>query len=94
VQLDDIDPATWQDGAPQARLSIVADVQPQGEGIVGSFGLTNHQPGPLDKQRLPLETLAGTLEWQGAQSPASPACMPPCPAAANWPATASGAAAR
>ena len=65
VQLDDIDPATWQDGAPQARLSIVADVQPQGEGIVGSFGLTNHQPGPLDKQRLPLETLAGTLEWQG-----------------------------
>jgi translocation and assembly module TamB len=64
VQLDDIDPATWQPDAPQARLSIVADVQPQGEGIVGSFGLTNHRPGPLDKQRLPLETLAGTLEWQ------------------------------
>ena len=65
VQLDDIDPATWQAGAPQARLSMVADVQPQGEGIVGSFGLTNHQPGPLDRQRLPLATLGGTLEWQG-----------------------------
>ncbi len=66
LQLDDIDPAAWQPGAPQARLSIVADVQPQGEGIVGSFGLTNHRPGPLDQQRLPLETLAGTLEWQGS----------------------------
>jgi translocation and assembly module TamB len=66
VQLDDIDPAAWQPGAPQARLSIVADVEPQGEGIVGSFGLTNHRPGPLDQQRLPLETLAGTLEWQGS----------------------------
>jgi translocation and assembly module TamB len=65
LQLDDIDPAAWQPGAPQASLSIVADVQPQGEGIVGSFGLTNHRPGPLDRQRLPLATLAGTLEWQG-----------------------------
>lgn len=66
LQLDDIDPASWQPGAPQASLSIVADVQPQGEGIVGSFGLTNHRPGPLDRQRLPLATLAGTLEWQGS----------------------------
>ena len=51
VQLDDIDPAAWQPGAPQARLSVVADLQPQGKGIVGSFGLTNHRPGPLDQQR-------------------------------------------
>lgn len=64
--LEDIDPATWQPGAPQARLSITADVAPQGDGIVGSFGLTNHQPGPLDRQRLPLATLAGTVDWQGS----------------------------
>lgn len=66
LQLDDIDPATWRADAPQARLTLVADVQPQGDGVVGSFGLTNYRPGPLDKQRLPVETLAGTLEWQGA----------------------------
>src|SRR5574343_1525197 len=66
LQLDDIDPAAWQPGAPPARLTVVADVQPQGEGSIGSFGLTNHRPGPLDQQRLPLETLAGTLEWQGS----------------------------
>lgn len=65
ILLEDIDPAIWLAGAPQARLSITADVQPQGDGIVGSFGLTNHQPGPLDRQRLPLNTLAGTLDWQG-----------------------------
>ncbi|WP_310491701.1 translocation/assembly module TamB domain-containing protein [Dechloromonas sp.] len=64
--LEDIDPATWQPGAPQAKLSITADVLPQGDGIIGSFGLTNHQPGPLDRQRLPLATLAGTVDWQGS----------------------------
>lgn len=65
LQLENIDPATWQPGAPQARLSITADVAPQGDSIVGSFGLTNQQPGPLDRQRLPLATLAGTVDWQG-----------------------------
>jgi len=66
VLLEDIDPATWLAGAPQARLSITADVEPQADGITGSFGLTNHQPGPLDRQQLPLSTLAGTLAWQGS----------------------------
>ena len=66
--LEDIDPATWQPGAPQAKLSITADIAPQGDGIVGSFGLTNHQPGPLDRQRLPLTTLAGTVNWQGSSA--------------------------
>ncbi|NTV69890.1 MAG: hypothetical protein HGA71_07065 [Azonexaceae bacterium] len=66
LQLDNIDPATWQPGAPHAKLSITADVAPQGDGIVGSFGLTNHQPGPVDRQRLPLATLAGTVAWQGS----------------------------
>lgn len=66
--LEDIDPATWQAGAPQARLSITADVVPQGAGVIGSFGLTNHRPGPLDRQRLPLATLAGTVEWQGSSA--------------------------
>ena len=67
IQLEDVDPSTWQPGAPQARLSISADVVPSGDGIVGSFGLTNHRPGPADRQRLPLETLAGSVDWQGTR---------------------------
>jgi len=68
ILLENIDPASWQAGAPQARLSITADIEPQGKGIVGSFGLTNHQPGPIDHQRLPLATLAGTIDWQGVSA--------------------------
>lgn len=67
LQLEHIDPASWQAGAPQAELSVVADVVPEGDGIVGSFGLTNHRPGPLDRQRLPLTTLAGAIAWHGQQ---------------------------
>lgn len=65
LQLDGIDPAAWLPGAPQARLSATADFAPQDRGLVGSFALTNHQPGPLDRQRLPVTTLAGALDWQG-----------------------------
>jgi translocation and assembly module TamB len=65
LQIDHLDPAGWLAGAPQAELSLVADIVPLDDGIAGSFGLTNQQPGPLDHQRLPLGTLAGTLTWQG-----------------------------
>lgn len=68
LKLERIDPASWQPGAPQAQLSISADLQPQGEDIIGSFGLTNLQPGPVDRQRLPLVTLAGTVAWQGTNA--------------------------
>ena len=78
LQLERIDPASWRAGAPQAQLTLVADIAPQADGIVGSFGLTNHQPGPFDRQRLPLSTLAGTLSWQSAQAtlPALYATLP------------------
>lgn len=65
LQLDDLDPAAWWAGSPTGRITLVADLVPQGDGVAGSFGLTNHRPGPLDHQRLPLQTLSGSLEWQG-----------------------------
>src|SRR5574343_1271304 len=65
LQLERIDPAGWREGAPQADLTLVADLVPQGDGIAGSFGLTNQQPGALDRQRLPVNTVAGALTWQG-----------------------------
>lgn len=64
LQLDHIDPASWVADAPRADLNVVADIVPQPRGVVGSFGLTNQRPGPIDRQRLPLQTLAGTLNWQ------------------------------
>jgi translocation and assembly module TamB len=65
LQLEHIDPASWLANAPQADISIVADFEPRQSNILGSFGLTNHRPGPLDKQKLPLMTLGGTLLWEG-----------------------------
>lgn len=64
VALDELDPAAWQKGVPAARLSLRADLQPQGNGIAGHFSLNNAQPGPLDRQRLPLASLSGKLAWQ------------------------------
>lgn len=64
LQLEHIDPASWVADAPRADLSVVADIAPQHQGFLGSFGLTNRNPGPVDRQRLPLTTLAGTLNWQ------------------------------
>jgi len=65
IALANIDPAAWQAGAPTARLNLTADLAPQGEGVAGSFRLHNPQPGPLDRQRLPLVSLSGHLDWQG-----------------------------
>ena len=65
LALTNIDPAAWQDGAPSARLALTADLAPQGEGVAGRFSLNNPQPGPLDRQRLPLASLDGHLDWQG-----------------------------
>jgi len=64
LQLTAIDPAAWHPAAPSAHLDLTADIVPEGAGFIGSFGLSNRQAGPLDRQRLPLSTLAGALRWQ------------------------------
>jgi len=65
VNLDDFDPARWQGGAPTARLQLRADLKPAGDGVAGNFSISNRNPGPLDRQRLPLLDLSGRLDWQG-----------------------------
>ena len=64
LMLKDIDPAAWQAGAPPARLDLVAEIAPDGDDIIGSFGLSNQRPGPLDRPALPLATLAGSFAWR------------------------------
>ncbi len=66
LELADVDPAAWIDGAPAARLTLQADVRPderQADTITGSFELRNASAGPLDRQRLPLERLSGRFAW-------------------------------
>ena len=66
LELADLDPAAWIAGAPVAQLALITDIQPdakQVDGITGSFELRNSMAGPLDRQRLPLDSLAGRFAW-------------------------------
>ena len=65
VELDDMDPAVWLAGAPRADFALNLDLQPGAKELTGEFLLTNRLPGTLDRQRLPLERLSGTLSSQG-----------------------------
>lgn len=67
LSLQNLDPAAWQTGAPSARISISAEVVPRDDGFIGSFGLTNLHPGRFDAQRLPVETVAGQVDWRAGQ---------------------------
>ena len=64
LALKDIDPAAWQAGAPRARLAIEAQLQPHAGALTGNIGLTNHQPGPLDRQQLPIQRGQARIDWQ------------------------------
>lgn len=64
VQLDQIDPASWHRDAPQARLSLNADIAPEAQGVSGRFALRNHQPGSVDHHLMPLIALSGYVRWE------------------------------
>ena len=66
LELNDVDPAAWVAGAPAARLQLQADLRPDEskvDAIVGQLELRNALAGPLDRQRLPLESLGGRFAW-------------------------------
>jgi translocation and assembly module TamB len=55
VKVRAIDPATWRPGAPEAKLDVAAFLEAGPDGApTGRLRFTNHTPGPLDRQRLPL----------------------------------------
>ncbi len=66
LALADVDPAAWIAGAPAARLTLRAQVKPderQDGALGGDFKVSNSMAGPLDRQRLPLESLSGCFAW-------------------------------
>ncbi|WP_374341475.1 translocation/assembly module TamB domain-containing protein [Azonexus sp.] len=65
IALDALDPAAWHAAAPAARLALKADLRPAGDGVAGRFAVENSRSGPVDRDRLPLDSLRGELDWQG-----------------------------
>ena len=64
----DIDAALLWQGAPQTQLTGTATVSPAGSGAwTLSTALRNAQPGPWDRQRLPLEQLEAAGEWRAGK---------------------------
>jgi translocation and assembly module TamB len=66
LALDDVDPAAWIAGAPQARLTLRAQITPDDRrevALTGDFSVGNSIAGPLDRQRLPLENMSGRFDW-------------------------------
>ncbi len=61
VALSGLDPADWVAGAPRATLDVELDAQPHDDGLRGTFEIRNRQPGPLDRQGLPISLLRGQL---------------------------------
>jgi translocation and assembly module TamB len=65
LALADVDPAAWIAVAPHARLTLHAQIKPddrQEVALTGDFSVGNGMAGPLDRQRLPLESLSGRFD--------------------------------
>jgi translocation and assembly module TamB len=62
ARLSGIDPAAWIAGAPQAELDLRAELRPGDDSTLGGkLLLVNHRPGAVDRQLLPVESLAAGL---------------------------------
>jgi translocation and assembly module TamB len=65
VDLADLDPAAWFEGAPLARLAVRADLRPQTADVFtlrGPVSVTNAQPGLIDDRRIPLRAARAQIE--------------------------------
>src|SRR5512135_2661634 len=79
AEVGEIDPAAWRAGAPHAALTVSADLRPaappQGNTplpvqdwvLTGPIEIVNRNPGPIDRQRIPVRTLKGRAQWQASR---------------------------
>ncbi len=64
ADLEGLDPSAWWPGAPQAILQLSAQLHTRNEqafALSGPMVLSNQTPGPVNRKRLPLRTLAANL---------------------------------
>lgn len=65
----DLEPQRWVANVPTMKLAGTARLQPQPGGpftVAGPFRITNASPGPVDRERLPVQSARGSLRWSAA----------------------------
>ena len=69
LTIADFEPDKWLPDVPAMRLAGTAELQPQPGAdftLAGPFQLTNAMSGPVDRQRLPVQSARGSLRWSAA----------------------------
>lgn len=78
LRVGEIDPAAFWPDAPHAALQVAADLVPRSADgdaptsldqwvLAGPIAITNHQPGPFDRNTLPFARLTANALWQGGR---------------------------
>lgn len=62
ARVNDFNLRAWQAGAPETKLSGTVTLQPDAQGFSGEARIDNAAPGPLDKQRMPIQSLTSSLK--------------------------------
>ncbi|MBS0357433.1 MAG: translocation/assembly module TamB domain-containing protein [Proteobacteria bacterium] len=84
ISVHGVDPGHFHAAAPTAQLDVEADLEPTAakpadgrtvaveDWVVGGpLTVRNHQPGPYDQGKLPLESVSTRLRWAGGELAAS-----------------------
>jgi translocation and assembly module TamB len=68
IDINDFDPAAWFEGAPSMKLTAKAELQPvdgaPGFSVAGPVTVSNALAGPIDRERVPVSSARGTLDWR------------------------------
>ncbi|HAF55164.1 MAG TPA: DUF490 domain-containing protein, partial [Thauera sp.] len=70
IRAGQFDPAAFVAGAPQAALSLEAELTSPADGaglLAGPIRLTNGAPAAADANGIPLHSLAGVLDWRSGE---------------------------
>jgi translocation and assembly module TamB len=72
AEIESLDPALWFDDVPSMQLRAGAQLLPAhradgGWSVSGPFWIENGLAGPVDRNRVPLRSLRGSLAWSAAE---------------------------
>lgn len=65
VNASNVDLSHFLDNLPTTALTLTLQARPAGTGFAGTVQADNAAPGPVDRQRIPLRTLAAGFAWDG-----------------------------